>query len=119
MVSCDLDYFDAVSSEDRESVLNFAIGSEYYLSEEYAVRGGFYTNMANTPEVKSGLSGQDDNVDIYGITASISRFTRSSAMTFGLNYAYGAGEAQPVDNTDIYDVTINALTLFLSGSFNY
>lgn len=83
------------------------------------MRGGFYTNMANTPEVESGLSGQDDNVDIYGITASISRFTRSSAMTFGLNYAYGAGEAQPVDNTNIYDVTINALTLFLSGSFNY
>lgn len=40
-------------------------------------------------------------------------------MTFGLNYAYGGGEAQPIDNTNIYDVTINALTLFLSGSFNY
>ena len=119
MISCDLDYYGAVSSEERESVLNFALGTEYYLSEQYALRGGFYTNMANTPELESGISGQNDNVDIYGITASISRFTRSSAMTFGLNYAYGAGEAQPVDNTDIYDVTINTLTLFLSGSFNY
>ncbi|MDT8317761.1 MAG: hypothetical protein RQ824_07205 [bacterium] len=119
MVSCDLDYYGAVSSEDRESVLNFSLGTEYYLSEEYALRGGFYTNMANTPEVKSGVSDQNDNVDIYGFTASISRFTRSSAMTFGLNYAYGAGEAQPVANTDIYDATINTLTVFLSGSFNY
>ena len=119
MVSCDLDYFEAVSSENRESVLNFAVGAEYYLSEEYALRGGFYTNMANTPAVEAGLSGQDDNIDIYGVTASISRFTRSSAMTFGMNYAYGAGEAQPVSNTAVYDATINAITLFLSGSFNY
>lgn len=120
MLSCDIDYYEEVSSENREAVLNFAIGTEYYLSEKYALRGGFYTNMANTPEVKSNVLYQNDNVDIYGITGSVSRFTRSSAMTLGLNYAYGAGDAQPVDgSTGIYDATINALTVFLSGSFNY
>ena len=120
LLTCDLDYYGEVSSENREAVLNFAIGTEYYLTEKYALRGGFYTNMANTPEVESGVSGQDEHVDIYGITGSISRFTRSSAMTFGVNYAYGAGDAQPItDNTNIYDVTVNALTIFLSGSFSY
>ena len=84
------------------------------------MRGGFYTNMANTPEVESGVSGQDEHVDIYGITGSISRFTRSSAMTFGVNYAYGKGDAQPVGgSTNIYGLTVSALTVFLSGSYNY
>ena len=78
-----------------------------------------YTNRANTPELKSGDQGQEDHIDLYGITASISRFTRSSAMTFGVNYAYGEGEAQPVDNTTVYDATANSLTFYLSGSFNY
>jgi len=132
MVSCDLDYYGAVSSEDRESVLNFAIGTEYYLSEKYALRGGFYTNMANTPEVPDITDvSHNDHIDLYGVTASFTRFTRSSAMTLGMNYSYGAGDSQPVgeeidtDGAGIndafrrYDATINALTVFLSGAFNY
>lgn len=124
MLSCDLDYYEAykdpVVGIDREALLNVAIGTEYYLSEKYALRGGLYTNRANTPEIKSGDKDNEDHVDLYGITASISRFTRSSAMTFGVNYAYGEGEAQPVGGvSNVYDATASSLTFYLSGSFNY
>jgi len=119
LVSCDVDYYSKVSSENRESVVNFALGTEYYLSEKYALRGGFYTNRANTPEIESGDTGKLDHIDLYGVTASISRFTRASAMTLGINYAYGEGDSQPVSGTDIYDATMNTMTIFLSGSFSY
>lgn len=119
MVSCDIDYYSKVSSESRDAVVNVAVGAEYYLSEKYALRGGFYTNRANTPEIDSGDTNSLDHVDLYGVTASISRFTRASAMTLGINYAYGEGEAQPVSGTTIYDATMNTMTVFLSGSFSY
>lgn len=119
LLSCDIDYFGEVSSEDREAVVNFALGAEYYLSEKYALRGGFYTNMANTPEIESGDENRLDHVNLYGVTTSISRFTRASAMTLGFNYAYGEGDAQPVSGTAIYDATVSTLTVFLSGSFSY
>lgn len=120
LLTCDFDYFAEVSSENRASVVNFALGSEYYSSEEYAWRAGFYTNMANTPEVDSGGMNQQDNIDLYGITASVTRFTRSSAMTFGVNYASGSGDAQPISNsTSIFDASTESFTMYVSGSFSY
>lgn len=120
IVSCDVDYFESVSSENKESVVNVSLGVEYYLSEKHAVRGGFYTDMANTPDLRSGDKNQDDHIDIYGVTGSFTRFTRSSALTVGFNYAYGVGDAQPVvGTTNIYDAKFQAITIFLSGSYSY
>lgn len=120
LVAFDLDYYSKVSADSRQDVLNASAGIEYYLSERYALRGGLYSNMAASPDLSAGVSDQAEQVHLYGMTASISRFTRSTAMSLGMNYSYGKGEAQPVaGDADIYDLKVRTLTLFLSGSYSY
>jgi len=120
LFACDIDYFEAVPSENKRSVVNFSLGTEYYLSERYALRGGLFSDIANSPMVKSGLANQDDHVDMYGFTGGLTRFTRTSSMTLGISYAFGEGDAQPVGGvTNIYEAETRALTLFFSGSYSY
>ena len=130
LLSGDLNYFsstDASFEKAKSSVLNFSLGSEYYLSTEWAVRGGFYTNMANTPELQTtnvttnGV--QDPHVDLYGLSISLSRFSRNSVLSFGINTMFGSGKAQLFPavsgNTKLQDVEINTLSLFLSTTYSY
>ncbi len=120
LFSCDIDYFEAVPDENKRAVANISIGTEYYLSDRYALRGGLYSDMANSQPLKRGYTDQADYVNIFGITGGITRFTRTTSMTFGFNYASGEGEAQPVGGvTDIYKTDTRALTLFFSGSYGY
>ncbi|MBE9503304.1 MAG: hypothetical protein IME96_03935 [Proteobacteria bacterium] len=120
LLSCDLDYFAKISSQNRQDVLNFSIGAEYYQSEKYAYRGGFYTNMTSSADLTSGVANQVDQVHMYGIAASIVRFTRTTSMSFGFNYAFGKGDAQPISNdTTIYDSKVETLTLFMSGAYSF
>jgi hypothetical protein len=76
--------------------------------------------MANTPELSSSKVNQPENVDIYGLSASVSYFTKSSGLTFGMTYGYGEGDAQIISNsTAIQDLEINNFTIFLAASYNY
>lgn len=122
LVSADLDYYADADDAffNREPVLNVALGAEYYLTSQWAVRGGAYTNAANTPELTSGLTDQPEHVDLYGLSASITRFTRSTSLTLGVNYSFGSGEAQVVQgSTDMQDVKVKNLAVFLSSSYTY
>lgn len=123
MFAFDVDYYEAVKSDqywkDRKAVINTSLGVEYYSSEKYAWRGGLYSDMAHTPDVSTSNAGMNDNVDIYGVSGSFTRYTRSSAMTLGFNYSTGNGKSQPVNSTKIYDAEVQSMTIFLSGAYNY
>ena len=123
LVDLDLTYSGKVSDPefgDRVAVVNAAAGAEYYFSKNLAVRGGFYTDMANTPEIKSDKTGQSENVDIYGLSASISSFTRNTSITLGGSYSMGSGEAQLISgSTAIQDVETTGWTIYLSSSYSY
>lgn len=104
----------------QESIFNIAIGAEYYLYEDLALRGGLYTNFANTPKLISGKKDQAEHIDMYGASISISRFARSTSLTMGGSYEYGTGKAQIIsDDAAIQDVVMQSLTLFVSAAFNY
>jgi len=110
----------ASESIPQEKILNIAIGTEYYLSDRIAMRGGFFTNIANTPKLSSGKTDQLEHIDMYGITFSISQFTRSSSLSLGGSYSLGTGEAQPyAGSTAIKSVEMQNLTAFISASFSY
>jgi len=123
LVSGDLAYHG--KSEDvfvgkKEAVWNWALGAEYYMSANWAVRAGLYSNLANTPTVKSGGTNQPEHIDLYGGSASLSYFTGNSATTFGLSYSQGSGKTQLFGNdTSIQDTDRSALMLFLSASYTY
>lgn len=111
-----------VISDAMQPVLNLALGAEYYLNERYAMRGGLYTDFANTEKLrKDGLTAnQPEHIDIYGATWSLTRFTRSTSTTLGLGYAYGAGDAQVIDgSTAVQKVEVNNLNAFLSAAYSF
>lgn len=105
-----------------EPVLNLALGAEYYLNDRYAMRGGLYTDFANTETVRNdGLTAnQPEHIDIYGATWSLTRFTRSTSTTLGLGYAFGQGDAQVAANsTAIQQVEVNNFNAFLSAAYSF
>lgn len=104
----------------QESIFNIAIGAEYYLYEDLALRGGIHTNFANTPKLISGNTLQPEHIDMYGASLSISRFARSTSLTIGGSYDYGKGDAQIIfGNPTIQELVMQSLTLFVSAAFNY
>jgi long-chain fatty acid transport protein len=122
LFTADGSYYSKVDDPagDRVSVFNAAVGTEYYLGKSLAVRGGLFTNMANTPELQAGRSNQDEKIDYYGLSASISSFTRNTSLTFGGNISTGSGEAQIIGNsTNIQNVDSTGWTIFVSSSYSY
>ncbi|WP_455212100.1 OmpP1/FadL family transporter [Kaarinaea lacus] len=126
LLSTDLSYHESYGF--RDSVLNFAIGTEYYLNPSWALRGGFYSNYANTPKLENqGLQAgaqQLEHVDLYGISFSFTRFSSNSSLSLGLNYSAGSGTAQlfPADdngNALLQDTEMSSFTLFISATSSY
>jgi len=130
LLSTDITFYDKTNDNVtgyRERVFNIALGAEYYIDSELALRAGFYTNNANTPTLKStgANTSQPEHVDLAGMSFSTSHFTRNSVLTLGAIYSWGDGEAQlfAPDTSDgsynIQEVKMNSLTLFLSGTYSY
>jgi len=111
--------FKSDPGDDRVAVINAAFGTEYYLNEKWALRGGLFTDKANTPKIKSGDSNALDHVDLYGASLSACYFTRQSAITLGTTYRFGSGKAQILGGTAIQNVKISAWTHTLSASYFY
>jgi len=125
LFDADLSYYEATDSGnssfiDTEETINLAFGLEYYYSDNWAFRGGIYTNNANTPSVKSGKANQADHVDLTGVSLSLTRFTKSSSVTFGFAFSSGEGEAQVLAGNDaIQDVEQSASSIYLSTSYQF
>ena len=120
LVSGDINHFTEVKDQLADEVNNIALGAEYYFTRNWALRGGFFTDYANTPKVSSGRINQLEHIDLYGGTLSISRFTRNTAVTLGGGYTYGTGKAQIIGNsTDIQNAESQGWMFFLSSSYSY
>lgn len=123
VLSGDLNYYTKVGDSargDRVSVLNAAVGAEYFWSRSWAVRGGLFTNLANTPDLEAGRFNQDEKIDLYGMSLSVSNFTRNTSITFGGNLSMGSGDAQILANSSsIQTVDSISWMIFLSSSYSY
>jgi len=122
LFSTDLSYFEAVNGTifSAEEVLNIAIGTEYYFNAAWAIRGGIFSNNANTPEIVEGQINQLDHVDLNGFSLSISRFSKSSSITIGFTASYGDGQAQVIAGSpQIQTVEQSVETLYLSTNYQF
>lgn len=118
ILSADISYFE--QTDTRIAVTNFAFGSEYYLQRTIAARLGMFTNYANTAEVQQNGSGQLEHVDLTGLSASLSNFTRNTSITLGAAYSRGTGSTQVFTGSSaIQDVSASTFTLFLSAVYSY
>jgi long-chain fatty acid transport protein len=103
----------------KAATWNASAGAEYYFSNNWALRGGVFTNNANTPSISRG-SNQPEHVDMFGVSASLSRFTRNSSLTVGFAHSSGEGDAQIVSGVNsVQTLAIATTTFFLSSSYNY
>ena len=130
LLSADLDFFTAkrmgdivlfkTGSESLADILNIALGTEYYITKNWATRAGFYTDFANTPKLVEGGINQAEHIDIYGVTASISHFTRNTSVTLGGGLTYGTGQSQIVGGSPlIQDAEIRGWNISLSSTYSY
>lgn len=122
LLSGDLTYYTKVPADrifgSKVSVLNAALGTEYYLNKTWAIRGGVFTNMANTPEIKAGVPSSEEHIDLYGGSLSLSHFTRNTSVTLGGSIVSGTGESQLV-GTSVQDASALGWTISLSSSYSY
>lgn len=122
LLGFDVSYYEATSDNfaKTEETINLAAGLEYYYSANWALRGGLYTNNANTPELDAAKLNQLDHVDLTGMSFSLTRFTRSSSVTFGFTYSSGEGEAQVISGlSDIQKLEQTSQTFYLSTSYQF
>lgn len=126
LISGDLSYYSAFEYnwlnglEVRTAVLNGALGAEYYINKNWAVRGGLFSDIANTPLVEEGFINQREHIDMYGGSFTLSHFTKNTSISFGGSYEFGKGKTQLFkDDTSIQNVTSNNWTMFVSSSYSY
>jgi long-subunit fatty acid transport protein len=122
LFSTDLSYYESVESEifSAQEVLNVAIGTEYYFNPSWALRGGIFTNNANSPEIVPGKINQTDHVDLKGLSLSISRFSKSASITIGYTFSSGDGQAQVIAGSpEIQTLEHTVQTLYLSTSYDF
>lgn len=123
LISIDGKYYGKSTSPvygETVKVLNGSLGAEYYLNKSWAVRGGVFTDMANTPDIDPTRSGQAEKIDLYGASMSISNFTRNTSVTLGGSINTGSGKAQIVSgSSDIQNVDVSGWTIFVSSSYSY
>jgi hypothetical protein len=122
-VSADLNYYTEVIDVGRNqpALANLALGAEYSLSNTWTVRGGAFTDLANTPDVVATGTQQDEHVDLYGASMSVRHFMKkTTSVTLGGSYANGTGKAQiRGGSNDIQTVKLTEWTVFLSSSYAY
>jgi long-chain fatty acid transport protein len=127
LVSADVNYYSSTRDEEflldyeRTWAANFSVGTEYYYSPNIALRAGIYSNMSAAPEIKAGTdSVTEDDVDLIGLSASVSHFGRGSSLTLGFGYAAGSGDSQVSgDNTKIQTADYSSWTIYLSNAYGF
>ncbi|MDH5542874.1 MAG: hypothetical protein OEY64_07915 [Nitrospinota bacterium] len=122
LISFDYNYYSEtkgnkeLSINPKIAVSNYSIGMEYYLADTWALRAGAFNDMTNTYPV--GQEGSDEHIDLYGLSASLTHFSKGTSLSAGFSYGFGAGQAQK-GNEPIADANMNSILLFLGSSVAY
>jgi len=75
-----------------KAVLDFSLGAEYYITERYPIRAGFFSSLSAAPDADPTTSSYPAHINKYGLTASIGRETENTTFNLGLNYSWGSGD---------------------------
>jgi hypothetical protein len=115
-------YVPLNSSQDglqRVFTWNAAAGLEWYLSPNFPLRVGLFTNNANTPSLSPGNSFTQDHLDLYGASLSFGYATSNFDLTLGAAASIGWGDSRILSgNQAIQSMNGSTVQLFISGSFH-
>lgn len=126
LLSGDISYYSAFeytlanALNKRIAVVNGALGAEYYLNKNWALRGGLFTDFANTPKVMEGGTDQKEHIDMFGGSLTLSHFTKNTSISCGGSYKFGSGKSQiEGGNGAIQDANADSWAIFVSSSYTY
>ncbi|MEI7817566.1 MAG: outer membrane protein transport protein [Desulfuromonadales bacterium] len=126
LLSGDINYYSAFdytlvnTVNNREAVINGAIGAEYYFNKNWAIRSGLFTDFSNTPKIINDTTDQYEHIDMFGGSLTASYFTKNTSISCGGSYKYGSGKAKVIGGASgIQDVTADNWTMFISSSYTY
>ncbi|MFZ4713648.1 MAG: OmpP1/FadL family transporter [Bacteriovoracaceae bacterium] len=119
LFSTNLDLY-LYDNSSKKNVINLSAGSEYYLAEKHAVRGGLYTNRTNSHKPTNTSSAPLEHINLYGITAGYTYYAQNSAITFGTVYSHGKGKAQIYSGSSATrDFVQNNVDFILSADYGF
>ena len=120
MVTGQIDYHAAVSYREYPVVgtLNWSFGTEYYLSESVAVRGGVFSNNARTLPITATDKDKPPHVNMLGLSLGSGLYRSGTSLTFSVTYLTGEGQGQAFSDTAvIHNVTQSSIAVYLGGSY--
>lgn len=114
------DYSVMDPANERCFTWNVSTGVEWYITPNFPLRAGFFTDNANTPVIKEGRKNQQDHVNLYGGSISLGYATASMSVNVGVTVSGGVGQAQILaDSTDIQELQALGVNVFLSGGYSF
>jgi len=106
--------FSNLVESELQSVLNYGIGAEFYMSETLNLFISYITDFsAAVPEPTTNLT--VSTWDIYHLSGGASFSIGRSEFTLGINYAFGSGKAEGPINLPESNIK-NTLVDLLEGS---
>ncbi|NDE15408.1 hypothetical protein EBZ80_10810 [bacterium] len=122
LVSGDLSYYDPatdgkVSWLRRQSVLNYAAGTEYYVTPSIALRAGAFTNNDARPDVVTGKTNQGAKIDFKGGSLFVAYVQPNTQLSLGAVVQGGTGKSQKLEGaTKTEDMSGSITTLSFSAT---
>jgi long-chain fatty acid transport protein len=105
---------DALAAYQKEAVLNFASGLEYYVTPSLAVRLGAFTNNDARPKLDKAAMAQRDHIDFMGESMFLAWVQPNSQIAAGVILQQGKGEAQKTGDLNIQNVVGDSFTFAFS-----
>jgi hypothetical protein len=130
LLTSDIDWHAEVNDTDQQativnmytkkSVLNYAVGSEYYMTPSIPLRLGYFTNKDATPAIDPAKKSQADHVDYQGLSVFLAMAQPNSQISAGIVFQKGKGQAQKIaDVTTIQSVAATAYNIGFSATHNF
>ncbi len=129
LLTADFDWHEAIDDMSsnarnvykREAVLNYSIGSEYYVTPSLPIRAGFFTNYdaTVTPTGVSPGYPRPDHIDYMGATLFLALAQPTSQLSAGAVFQQGTGKAEKSTLGVLQDVEATAYTLAFSATHSF
>lgn len=120
-----LDYdFNRIANKYKLQIIgNGAIGVEWYITPNFPLRAGFFTNLTNTPTIKKGETSQFDNIHLFGGSLSLGYASSSLSINIGAAVSGGVGQSQiyssPANPTKIINMEAITVNAYISGGYQF
>ncbi|HNZ27498.1 MAG TPA: hypothetical protein PLG34_00300 [Spirochaetota bacterium] len=108
------------NSEKLNIIGNVAIGYEWYITPNFPLRVGFFTNFSNTQVINEGDRNKKDHVHMFGGSLTFGFATSDLCVNLGIVASGGRGKAQIIGNTvNIQTVDALSMNVFISGGYQF